>query len=135
MCRCGVKADSRGLHRLNCKFSDSHAMELLTKLSKEHYRQWDCRQYSNRQDSTVGTENDLMDLAQEERKIDKYSRLSARYIFIPIVIEACGFGPLGVELLSKIGGKLSAQTGHPRSWEFLLQRISIDLQRGNASCI
>ena len=72
----------------------------------------------------------------EERKTDKYKRLTERYIFMPIAIETFGsIGPLGMEFLCAVGKKLIRHTGDKRSSQFLQQRISIELQKGNSLCV
>ena len=58
------------------------------------------------------------------------------YLFIPICIETFGsWGNMGHKLIKDIGKKLKEASGEPRSTFFLTQRISIAIQRGNASCI
>ena len=42
---------------------------------------------------------------------------------------------MGHKLIKDIGKKLKEASGEPRSTFFLTQRISIAIQRGNASCI
>ena len=53
---------------------------------------------------------------------------------MPISIET--FGASDVDSLSfikELGRKMSVVTGDPRETQFLLQRISVAIQRGNAS--
>ena len=45
------------------------------------------------------------------------------------------WGPAAKELISAIGSRIKERTGEPRSSEFLRQRISIELQRGNAASV
>ena len=69
------------------------------------------------------------------RKTDKYSLLSECYTFIPIAVET--FGPINQEamkFLSQLGGLISSATGDSRELSFLLQRISMTIQRYNAVC-
>ena len=72
----------------------------------------------------------------ESRKSIKYSSLSALYRFIPIAIETLGV--LGDEALSffhDLGQRIAVATAEPRSFQFLMQRLSVAIQRGNAACI
>ena len=66
---------------------------------------------------------------REDKKIDKYVNLSDNYHFVPVGVETYGaFGPQGLKLLKKI-------TGEKKSTCFLLQSISMAIQRGNAACV
>ena len=38
-------------------------------------------------------------------------------------------------LFRDIGQRIAAATGEPRSYQFLMQRLSVAVQRGNAACI
>ena len=68
--------------------------------------------------------------------MDKYSNLSDNYHFIPVAAETYGaFGPQGLKLLKSIGRKIQEATGEKRSTMFLLQNISIAIQRANAVCV
>jgi hypothetical protein len=58
------------------------------------------------------------------------------HIFIPFAIET--LGPIceeGMNFINNIAQKLEDVTGESRSREFLLQRISVALQRYNAGCV
>lgn len=71
-----------------------------------------------------------------DRKIGKYSNLSAGYCFIPLAFET--LGPLNVEgneFITTLGKQLSAVTGDKRESSFLRQRLSICLQRYNSVCV
>ena len=55
---------------------------------------------------------------------------------MPVGVETYGaFGPQGLKLLKKIGSKICEVTGEKRSTYFLLQSISIAIQRANAACV
>jgi len=72
----------------------------------------------------------------EQRKVEKYADLTTRYQFISIAIET--LGPVGAEANSffqELGRRIVAVTAEPRSMTFLWQRLSVAVQRGNASCI
>lgn len=73
----------------------------------------------------------------QQRKHSLYTYIkSQNYVFIAFAVET--FGPWSSEskkLIDKIGKKLNAISGDKRSKSFLVQRISLAIQRGNASCI
>lgn len=72
----------------------------------------------------------------ERRKTVKYQRLMDHYHFSPLGFETFGsWGESAKALVTEIAGKIQAQTGEARSAEFLRQRISIELQRGNAASV
>ena len=53
-----------------------------------------------------------------------------------IGIETLGsWGQEGIKLVKAIGRKIAEVTGEKRSSAFLFQRISMAIQRGNASCV
>ena len=69
----------------------------------------------------------------ESRKIDKYSTLSSSYLFSPIAIESLGaLGPLSRKIVKEIGRRLCNSSHDKRAHSFLLQRLSVAVQRGNA---
>ena len=58
---------------------------------------------------------------------------SKGFFFQPIAFETMGvWGPSTQELIRDLSQRISTQTGEPRVGEFLRQRISIEIQRGNA---
>ena len=68
------------------------------------------------------------------KKLEKYQDLEQRYIFCPVAVET--MGPIDEEsmnLLSAIGRHITEHTGEPRESQFLYQRLSIIIQRGNAA--
>jgi hypothetical protein len=72
----------------------------------------------------------------EQRKRQKYVSLSATYYFVPICIET--LGPMGEEaaaFFADVGQRIATATGEPRSKSFLMQRLSIAVQQGNAACV
>ena len=73
----------------------------------------------------------------ESRKRVKYSQLNtAMYVFQPIAIETLGaFGTDASDFIRKLGHKLQTVTQDTRSTMFLLQRLSVAVQRGNAACV
>ena len=72
----------------------------------------------------------------EDLKNRKYAYLGRNYCFVPVALETLGtWSEQAEEVIKDIGGRIEAKTGEERSLEFLRQRISIDLQRGNAACV
>ena len=68
--------------------------------------------------------------------MQKYRILSDRYHFKPLGFET--FGSLGhsaVEIIGQIGRRIGEETGEPRSLSCLRQRISLEIQRGNATSV
>ena len=74
--------------------------------------------------------------AAEERKVVKYASLTDRFLFVPVAVETSGvLGPLSLCFLKDIG-HLAANARHePRELEWLLQRVSLAVVRGNAHAI
>ena len=67
----------------------------------------------------------------ESRKSTKYSSLSALYRFIPIAIETLGVpGDEALSFFHDLGQRIAVATAEPRSFQFLMQRLSVAIQRG-----
>ena len=72
----------------------------------------------------------------EDKKREKYAFLSDSYHFVPLGFETLGsWGSDASLLISRIGKKITDRTGELGATDFLRQRISIDIQRGNAISI
>lgn len=72
----------------------------------------------------------------ERSKHNDYLDLKQQYEFTPLAFET--FGAVGPEtslFLKKLGKLMKKKTGEARSLDYLLQRISIAIQRGNACSI
>ena len=73
----------------------------------------------------------------QNKKHSNYSYIkSQNYAFTAFAVES--FGPWSSEahnLIKKIGKKLNEISGDNRSKNFLVQRISLAIQRGNAACV
>ena len=66
-------------------------------------------------------------------KNTKYSQLSNTHVFVPVAIETGGtWHHQAVELVEEIGRRTANITGSARESNFLFQRLSVALQRGNA---
>ena len=74
--------------------------------------------------------------AAERRKYNHYTILQNDYHFTPLAFETMGcMGPDTRFFLNHLGSLIKKETGEPRSLSFLLDKISICIQRGNAACI
>ena len=68
----------------------------------------------------------------EQAKRAKYAHLDASHHFVPVAVETSGvLGPEALQLLRDLGHRLREATGEQRSYQFLLQRVSVAVQRGN----
>ena len=69
-------------------------------------------------------------------KIAKYSHLEASHHSVPSAVETSGvLGQAALDLIDDIGRHFHQMMGEPRSKEYLLQRLSIAIQRGNAATV
>ena len=74
--------------------------------------------------------------AAEDRKCEKYMGLPPGHFFSPVAIETLGaIGPKSLALLKEPGRRIRAETGEPKSREYLLQRLSVAIQRGNCTSV
>jgi len=74
--------------------------------------------------------------ASESKKRTKYEEISRTFHFIPVAVET--LGALGVDaatFFKDLGARVKTVTQERRSFEFLMQRVSVAIQRGNAACI
>ena len=68
----------------------------------------------------------------EKQKAEKYAHLSVSHHFMPLAMETSGASRLkALSLLDDKGRWIRAETGGPRSFQFLLQGISVAIQQGN----
>jgi hypothetical protein len=71
----------------------------------------------------------------EKRKAAKYSHLND-YTFAPVCIETFGsWGPGALSLVKDVGRRLANLNNEPRSTSFLIQSLSMAVQRGNAASV
>ena len=74
--------------------------------------------------------------AAETRKQRKYEALEDRFIVQPIGFETMGSWGAGAKaFLTDVGHRVKQATGNQRAMEFLRQRVSIEIQRGNAASV
>ena len=66
----------------------------------------------------------------EERKV------CCLHLFCPVTIETLGaVGPQSLALIKDIGRRIASETGEYRAGEYLLQRLSVAVQRGNFAAV
>ena len=74
--------------------------------------------------------------AAEHRKRSKYSNLEATHHFVPIAVETLGvMGADAQSSFREVARRLGAVTNEPQSLQFLIQRVAVAIQRGNAAAI
>jgi hypothetical protein len=72
----------------------------------------------------------------EKKKKDLYFNLPSQYLFCPFAVDTLGsFGEEVLQLVSELGGRLRSTTGDAREKAWLIQRISVAIQRGNAASV
>ncbi|XP_063636072.1 coiled-coil domain-containing protein 18-like [Cydia splendana] len=72
--------------------------------------------------------------SQAAVKRQKYVPLGSGYIFVPFAVETAGcWGADAKQFVRDIGRRLRQKGEDPRSESFLVQRLSIAIQRGNAT--
>ena len=70
--------------------------------------------------------------AAEERKVAKYMALGHSHSFTPVAIETLGaIGPKSLAFIRDLGYTMKQRTGEERALTYLLQRLSVAIQRGN----
>lgn len=73
-----------------------------------------------------------------QRKVSKYINISEdpNYIFIPFAIETLGpWCTEAISFMNSIGSLIHQKTGDPKSKTYIIQRISVAIQRGNSASI
>ena len=74
--------------------------------------------------------------AAEERKKRKYSHLDQCHLFGSVTIETTGvFGPETMEFLREMGRRLQLVSADHNTTTYLIQRLSVAVQRGNAASV
>ena len=77
--------------------------------------------------------NGAVAAAAEERKLAKYANLDHAYSFVPVAIETLGvIGPKSLSFIRDLGHRIQQRSGEVKSLTYLLQRLSVAVQRGNA---
>jgi hypothetical protein len=69
----------------------------------------------------------------ERAKTIKYQALTDRYWFVPVGVETLGvWGASASKFVKDLGQRIQCATGERRATSFLMQAISVAIQRGNA---
>ena len=72
----------------------------------------------------------------ESLKEEKYIDLLHSHDFAPVAVETSGvLGPRSLSFVKELGRRLRCQTGEVKSSTYLIQRLSMAVQRGNAISI
>ena len=71
----------------------------------------------------------------EDRKRLKYVTLSATYCFVPVAETLGALGVEATDCMLQLGRRIAKTSGERRVTEFLLQRLSVAIQRGNAAAV
>ena len=72
----------------------------------------------------------------EHKKCVKYAHLDHNHIFTPIAIETSGvYGSETLKFLKELGHRLKQTSGECNAYSYLLQRLSVAVQRGNATSV
>ena len=72
----------------------------------------------------------------EMRKRSKYEIIARTHHFVPVVVETSGaFGTEALDLFAEITRRVRTVTQEVRARAFLLQQVSVALQRGNAASV
>ena len=70
------------------------------------------------------------------RKRSKYEIIARTHHFVSVVVETCGvFGTEALDLFVEIARRVRKVTQEVRARAFLLQQVSVALQRGNAASV
>ena len=72
----------------------------------------------------------------ETLKSAKYSHLDSAYMFVPVAVETSGaFGSKAHSFIRELGRRLKSATEELKSYQYLTQRLSVAVQRGNAAAV
>ena len=79
------------------------------------------------------TEQEVASKKATDNKTENYQELEKTHIFFPVAIETAGsWSQQAIALVQEIGRRISAINEDNRETTFLLQRLSVALQRRNA---
>ena len=72
----------------------------------------------------------------EHRKQQKYAHLDGSLFFVPVAVETLGvFGVEAWALFRDIARRITTVTQDPLSHQYLVQRVAVAVQRGNAAAV
>ena len=85
---------------------------------------------------TASTGPGVLACSAEQLKQRKYSSLTSMFIFAPVCIESLGaWGESAKKFVHQVGARVRETTGEVQDTSFLIQRLAIDAQRGNAASV
>ena len=69
-------------------------------------------------------------------KVKKYAPMSRDFYMVPICVETTGvWRPSGYKFIKELGRLTSEKTKEKRSTSFIMQNISMEIQRGNCASV
>ena len=72
----------------------------------------------------------------ESEKKTEYREFLSEYDFVPLELESTGvWGAATRDWVTQIGRRIGLRTGNRRARVFLMQRVSIEIKRGDARMI
>ena len=72
----------------------------------------------------------------EKDKVKKYAPMSRDFYMVPICVETTGvWGPSGYKFIKELGRLTIEKTKEKRSTSFIMQNISMEIQRGNCASV
>jgi len=72
----------------------------------------------------------------ETAKVNKYRLIGDEHLFVPVAIETFGvFGPVALKFFQELGRRITSVNHDPKSSAYLVQRVSIAIQRGNCASV
>ena len=86
--------------------------------------------------SIASTETGAVAAEAEWRKKQKYSHLNSSHHFIPVAVETLGvFGCEAHTFFRDISRHILSVTQDPMAHQYLIQRVAVVIQRGNAAAV
>ena len=71
----------------------------------------------------------------EFRKTQKYSNLVSSHYFVPLAVESWGVWEEARSFLKELRQGVKSSSGDPMAHRYLVQRISVAVQRGNTAAM
>ena len=74
----------------------------------------------------------------EDGKVAKYLSLDPNHSFVPVAVETFKLGVIGpksMAFLKDLSHRIKQRTGEVKARSYLLQRLSVAVQRGNATSV
>ena len=78
----------------------------------------------------------MQELLEYEQKFILPSNFVQRFCFSPVAFETLGVvGSESLQFLKDLGRRIHRATDNPKSYIYLLRRLSISIQRGNSASV